>query len=335
MSKDFTHLHVHSDYSQLDGINKVDKLCARVKELGMSSIALTDHGVLHGIVEFYKAAKAAGVKPIIGVEAYITDDPDNLEDTDQKRTRDNYHMIILAKNNIGLKNLFWLVSNANINNFYYKPRISFKHFETRSEGLIVTSSCLGGWVAGHGEFEAMSGGHDGWKPGNDNRPLHALNRAKEIFGKNFYLEVQDNDLLAQNMYNQWLIETAKKENVQLTVSCDAHYLTQDDYEVHQMIMAQQLKKTIDEYRGVGCEEKEALVYSPKLYIRSPDDIYDVCHKLGIESAAENTLAISEQCNVELSLGKYQIPTFDITKTSDYGEFLQWQTQQSKLKTLSH
>lgn len=315
MSKDFTHLHLHTEFSVLDGIIKIKKLCQRVKELGMSAVAVSDHGVLHGVIELYKAAKENGIKPIIAVEAYITEDEDGIEKT--SRTRDNYHMILIAKNNQGLKNLYWLISNANINNFYYKPRISWRNLTERAEGLIATSSCLGGWVAGQGISENNS-----WSPGPDDKPTLAIRRAKDVFGENFYLEIQDNGLAPQNAYNQWLLTKAKEFNSQLVLTCDAHYLTAEDYQTHKVIMAQQFKKTIQEYDVSGCEG-EALVYSSKLYVRTPDDLYDVGYSHGWFNAAENTLEIARSCDVKIDLGSYQSPEFNYVSEPDYPEFLQW------------
>ena len=146
MSLDFCHLHVHSEYSILDGLNKIDKLCERVAELGMTSCALTDHGVMHGAIEFYKHAKKNGIKPLVGVEAYITEDPDDSE----VKTKDNNHLVMIAMNEKGLENLIWMTNQANLHNFYYKPRIWEKHLETRAEGIVVTSACLGGVIAKKG-----------------------------------------------------------------------------------------------------------------------------------------------------------------------------------------
>lgn len=316
----FTHLHVHSDYSVLDGTNKLKPLCERIKELGMSAVAVTDHGVLHGVVDFYKTAKEVGIKPIIGVEAYVTMDQDGLEKKDM--TRDNYHMILLAKNNTGLKNLYRLVSKANTDNFYYKPRISIHNLKDNHEGIIATSACLGGWIAKQGVYTD----DNGWEPGEEQGPEKALMVGLGIFGKDFYVEIQDNGLPQQTAFNNWAIAEAKRapNSVRLVMAADAHYLKAEDYATHQLIMAQQFKKTLDEYKGIGCEDKEALVYSDKLFIRSPEDMIQVCDSWGVPEAATNTLKIAEQCNVEIEIGKYKSPNFDVTEADDYEEFLQWQ-----------
>lgn len=312
---DFAHLHVHSEYSVLDGTNKIEALCKRVKELGMSSVAVTDHGVLHGAVEFYKKAKDTGIKPIIGVEAYVTMDEDGLEKADM--TRDNMHMILLCKNNTGLRNLYSLISKANQHNFYYKPRISWHNLSKQSEGLIATSACLGGWVAKRGDY----GDGDRWVP-NGTGPTHAVKAALDVFGEDFYVEIQDNGLPQQEMFNHWAVEMSKADPdfPQLIMSCDAHYLKSTDFQTHQLIMAQQFKQTLDQYRA-GCDE--ALVYSDKLYIRDGQELLDVATKWGVPQAAENTLAIAEKCNVEMELGKYKSPLFDVKGADDYEDFLKW------------
>jgi DNA polymerase-3 subunit alpha len=317
---DFAHLHVHSEYSVLDGTNKIKALCERVKELGMSSVAVTDHGVLHGVVEFYKKAKDVGVKPIIGVEAYVTYDDDGKEK--KEMTRDNYHMILLAKNNTGLQNLYKLISTANQHNFYYKPRISWKNLAQNSEGLIATSACLGGWVAKHGDY----GDGTTWTPGAEQVCERAVGLALQVFGSDFYLEIQDNGLPQQEQFNAWAINEAKKGGVKLIMSCDAHYLKSTDFTTHQLIMAQQFKQTLEQYQA-GCDE--ALVYSDKLYIRDGQELLDIATHWGVPEAAENTLRIAEACNVELTLGKYKSPLFNVEQEEDYQDFLNWREHAKK------
>src|SRR5688500_1914507 len=185
--RDFCHLHLHSVYSILDGNNKIPELAARVKELGMSSVALTDHGWMGGVVEFYKACKKEGVKPIIGVEAYITDDQDDLPK--DKRNKDNYHLVMVATNKEGYENLLYMVSNAATRNFYYKPRISKSVLREHSRGVIATSACLGN------ECNRRAS----WTPGTAcyADPSQEVEKAalfyREIFEGRYFLEIQDND----------------------------------------------------------------------------------------------------------------------------------------------
>lgn len=313
---DFCHCHVHSVYSILDGINKLDALVARVKELGMSACALTDHGNLHGMIDFYKECKKGGIKPIIGIECYITADPDGAE-KDYKKTRDNHHMVLLAQNNKGLENLFWLLSNGNLNNFYYKPRINIDVLKSRTEGLIATSACVGGVVAQQGEFFLAENGQ-GWYRDNDDKALKMAKDLHEAFNGRFYLEMQDQDMWEQTAFNKYLVELGKKEKIPLVISADAHYLLKEDKHTHAMIMAQQLKKTIDEYES-GSEMK----YGGGFYIKSPEEMLEGAIKHSAEEAFWNTTEIAKSCNVEIELGKYKMPDFDVTKADDYNEFKQY------------
>ncbi len=313
---DFCHCHVHSVYSILDGINKLDALVARVKELGMTACALTDHGNLHGMIDFYKECKKGGVKPIIGIECYITADPDGAEE-DYKKTRDNHHMVLMAQNNKGLENLFWLLSNGNLNNFYYKPRINVNTLKGRAEGLVATSACVGGVVAQQGEFFQSEDGK-GWFRDNDDKALRMAKDLQDAFQGRFYLEIQDQDMWEQTALNEFLVALGKREKIPLVISADAHYLKKEDRETHAMIMAQQLKKTIEEYES-GSEMK----YGNGFYIKSPQEMLDGAIKHGAEEAFWNTTEIAKMCNVEIELGKYKMPNFDVTKAEDYNEFKQY------------
>jgi DNA polymerase-3 subunit alpha len=307
---DFCHCHVHSVYSILDGINKLDQLVARCKELGMSACALTDHGNLHGMVDFYKECKKGGIKPIIGIECYITADPDGLEDNSDK-TRDNHHCVLIAQNNKGLANLFWLLSNGNLNNFYYKPRINIEVLKARSEGLIATSACVGGWVAQQGVFDTENKVF--LDP--DGKAYKAAKDLHDVFQGRFFLEIQDQDMWEQTAFNKWIVDLSTKEKIPTLISADAHYLRAEDRNTHAMIMAQQLKKTIHEYES-GSDMK----YGGGFYIKSPQEMLDGAIKHGSEQAFWNSMEIAKMCNVDIELGKYKMPSFDITKASDYDEF---------------
>lgn len=315
VANDFCHLHVHSTYSILDGINKLDALVARVKELGMSSVALTDHGNLHGALDFYKEAKKQGVKPIIGIEAYITNDKDGLE---ANRTRDNHHMVLLAQNAEGFSNLCYLLSNANITNFYYKPRIYIGNLLERAKGIVATSACLGGWLARH-----VTWGEDQTRADCDlDGPISTgIRDLCEAFGGRFFLELQDQDMWEQGVYNKILLEMGNRiPGLKYTISSDAHYLKKEDQKTHAMIMAQQLKKTLEEYES-GSEMK----YGSGFYIRSPEEMLEGAKRVGCEAAFHNTMEIASMCNLEIELGKYKMPAFDITKTDDYEEFRKQRT----------
>ena len=203
---DFTHLHLHSTYSILDGENMLDNITKRVKELGMKQVALTDHGTMMGSLNFYKACKKEGLKPILGVEAYITNDPDGM--IKEERTKDNFHLVMIAENEIGYKNLLDLVSKAQLGNFYHKPRIS-KHnllVPGAVEGVIATSACLGNEVNRMGKWDPEK---------SEYQDKQAMYKAAEfyqsVFGDRYYLEIQDNDDSAgqQKIYNEIVIQIAK------------------------------------------------------------------------------------------------------------------------------
>jgi DNA polymerase-3 subunit alpha len=316
MSKDFCHLHVHTEYSVLDGMNKISKLCAHVKKSGMSSCAITDHGNLHGLVEFYKSAKENGINPVIGVEAYLTNDADDLENP--QKHRDNHHCILLAKNNTGLKNLIWLINQANLHNFYFKPRISFANLASRSEGLIATSSCLGGIVGKLGKFS-----EDGSTFIDDGAASQSLSRYKELFGSNFYAEIQDHgESKEQIAYNKWLVKEAQKQKIPLVITADAHFLTEEDYETHKLMMAQQLKKTLKEYNS----DEDGLTYFQGHCIRTIGSMHQASILLGAEEAFYNTTVIANQCKIDMKLGSYSSPNFEVSKMPDYEDFKQWRAQ---------
>jgi len=308
----FCHLHVHSMYSILDGENKLENLVLQVKAHGMNQVALTDHGTMMGSLEFFKVCKEHDVKPIIGVEAYITNDPDGLEKAD--RTKDNYHLVMVAENETGLKNLKNLVSKAQIDNFYYKPRIS-KHNLTpaNTDGIITTSACLGNEVNRVGEWNSETKQYD-----NVTAMKQAAWWYAQTFPDRYYLEIQDNDDEAgqQAAYNAIVIRLAKELGVKNVITSDAHYTTLEAANTHSLLMAMQFKKTLEEYTE-GSEMK----YGPWFYLRSPQEMLTAARKYNCEEAFWNAADIGERCQIEIELGVYQTPVFDIESEPDYIEFL--------------
>jgi len=318
MSKDFTHLHVHTEYSILDGINKIPALCNYVKNQGMSACSITDHGTLYGIIEFYKEAKKIGINPLIGVEAYITGDEDGIEDNKFK-TRDNHHCIIIAQNEQGLRNLLWLTNQANRYNFYYRPRISISNLEKRAEGLAATTSCLGGIISKRGEYIQSEIGRNQFRD-NENHATNALENFASIFNGRFYLEIQDNpEFWQQEVYNYWLIRQAKEMSLPLVITSDAHFLSKADKNTHNLIMAQQMKCTLNEYIG----DEDGMHYGDGHYIRSPEEMLLAAKKCNAEEAFWNTGKIAESVNLDMKLGEVKMPSFDIEEEEDYNEFLSW------------
>jgi DNA polymerase-3 subunit alpha len=334
MSKDFCHLHVHTVYSILDGINKIKPLAKHVKDSGMSCCAITDHGVMHGAIDWWKAGTDAGIKPIIGVEAYLTTDEDGIEDNKHK-TRDNFHCILLAQNETGLRNLYWLTNQANLHNFYYRPRISIEHFKNgRADGIIATSSCIGGVVcqassiwAPDPETNKVKKMNPCFDAGNktfkgDKGVIERLGLFRELFQGRFYAEIQDNpEFWEQNAYNQWLIEEARRMSIPLVISADAHWLTKNDKATHDLIMAQQLKCSVQEYRERG--DEDGMYYGDGHYIRSPDEMHQAALKYGAEDAFWNTTELAKTVELDIKLGEYKPPLFDIQNESDYEDFKQW------------
>lgn len=279
----------------------------------MSSVAITDHGYMHGVIEFYKTCKKEDIRPCIGVEAYLTNDEDGIEDNKFK-TRDNYHCILLAKNNDGLSTLYSLVNNAALFNFYYKPRVSINNLKNVDlSGLIATSACLGGMISKQGTFDE---GNKSFIDTNGDA-VRMLGLLKDLFGGDFYAEIQDNpEFWEQAAYNEWLVPIAKQEGIPLVITSDAHFLTKEDKDLHNIVMAQQMKKTVEEY---SCDE-DGMAYGEGHYIRSSDEMLEAALKYKAEEAFYNTTEIAKKCNVEITLGKYQIPFFDITQEEDYEEF---------------
>ena len=323
--KDFTHLHLHSSYSILDGLNKIPDLAKRTKELGMTSVALTDHGWMGGTIEFYKACKKEGVKPILGVEAYITDDEDSVPK--ENRHRDNHHLVMVAMNQTGYKNLLFMSSNASVNNFYYKPRISKTVLTAHSEGIIATSACLGNEV----NHKAC------WENSCYTDPEGSAEKAatfyKTIFGDRYYLEIQDNDDKAgqQSAYNQFVIGLGKKLDIPIVITSDAHYLRKEDKGAHDLVMAMQIKKTIAEYLSPDNEFQ----YGPWFYVRSPEEMWEAANKHGCPDAFHNANRIGQMCNVEIELGKYKPPEFDISTVEDRDEFEAWLLTRHKEDEAEH
>ncbi len=297
----FVHLHTHTHYSLLDGLTRVDELVARVKELGMDSIAITDHGVMYGAIEFYQKAKKAGIKPIIGCEMYVTE---NMYDKrpsggSGKGNGSYHHLILLAENNEGYKNLIKLVTAAHTEGFYYKPRVDKNLLRKHHEGIIALSACLGGEVS----RATLSGQKDKAKK-------IALD-FQDIFGKdNFFIELQRHEGIEdQNFVTPKLIELAKEMNIPVVATQDSHYLRSDDAHAHDVLLAVQTGSEVNDKDRLTLKNDDFSVLPPeKMYEKFSD----------ITEALENTVKISERCNVELTLGKFVFPDFPLEpgKTAD-------------------
>ncbi len=286
MSK-FAHLHVHTEYSLLDGSSRVSKLLDRTQELGMDSIAITDHGSMFGVVEFYKQAKKRNIKPIMGCEVYVVD-CDRREKTNSRESS-FYHLVLLAENQKGYKNLIKIVSEGYVTGFYYKPRVDYETLQKYSEGIIALSACLGGEVQ-----------------------QYILNRnyekAKEkalfyqsIFGKdNFYLELQDHNMDEQKLVNQQLIKMSKETGIPLVCTNDVHYTRKEDAKMHDVLLCIQTGKILK-------DENRMKFPTDEFYLKSAEEMEELFPKISVE----NTVKIAERCNVELDFNTLHLPEFDI------------------------
>jgi len=301
----FTHLHVHSDYSLLDGLAKIEKLCAKALELGMDSLALTDHGVMYGAVKFYTTAKEYGIKPIIGLEAYVA--TRSRFDKQANIDSDRFHLILLAKNNIGYKNLMKLTTLAHLEGFYYKPRIDMEILRKYSKGLIASSACI------EGEIPQLL------LQGKDKQAEKKLKEFLDIFGKDFYLEIQDHPKISkQKKANKKIIALSRKLGIPLVATNDVHYVEKDDAEAQDALLAVQTQKMVDD------KNRLTMLDSPDFYLRSQEEMIDAFKEY--PEAIKNTQKIAKACNVEIPIGNWILPNYPLPE----GE-----TGEEHLKKLTH
>ncbi len=287
MSK-FVHLHIHSEFSLLDGANRIKDLPVRAKELGMDAIAITDHGVMYGAIDFYKACKKEGVKPIIGCEVYVA--PRSRFDKEPNIDNHYNHLILLAKNQQGYKNLSKLVSIGFVDGYYYKPRIDLDVLEQYHEGLICLSACLAGSVN-----QALLNGE------NEKAEEIALWH-KKVFGEDYYIEIQNNGIREQVLANQKLVALARKLNIPLVATNDAHYLKKEDAYNHEVLLCIQTGKRMSDIDRMRFETDE-------LYVKSPEEMIE--YFKAFPDAIENTVKIAEKCNVEFDFGHTILPNYDV------------------------
>ena len=285
----FVHLHVHTEYSLLDGACRIDGMMDRVKELGQSAIAITDHGVMYGCIDFYKAAKAAGVKPIIGCEVYVA--RRSMADRVHGIDNDPYHLVLLCENRKGYENLCLLVSEAFIHGFYGKPRVDLELLEKHHEGLIALSACLAGGIPQY----LMEEDYDSAKK-------YAL-RMADIFGEgNFYLELQDHGIEEQRPVNQGVMRLARETGLPLVVTNDAHYLRKEDAAMQDVLLCIQTGKTVDEPNRMKFQTEE-------FYLKSEEELRQLFPNCA--EAFENTVKIAERCNLEFTFHEYHLPSFPV------------------------
>lgn len=295
----FTHLHVHTEYSLLDGSNKVKELVARTKELGMDSVAITDHGVMYGVIEFYRAAMAAGIRPIIGCEVYVA--PKSRFDKAGQQDNKYNHLVLLAENNTGYHNLMKLVSRGFTEGFYYKPRVDMEVLREYHEGIIALSACLAGIVPEYiqkGLYEEAR--------------LRAL-ELEEVFGKgNFFLELQDHGIPAQKTVNQSLLRMSQETGIELVATNDIHYTYAEDEKPHDILLCIQTGKKV-------ADEDRMRYEGGQYYIKSEEEMRRLF--LYAKQACDNTHKIAERCHVDIEFGKYKLPEFPVPDGYDAWSYL--------------
>ncbi len=295
---DFVHLHLHTEYSLLDGACRIAGLFDRVKEHGQTAVAITDHGVMYGAVDFYKAAKKAGVKPIIGCEMYMASR--GLEDKLYSLDRENYHLVLLVKNKTGYKNLIKLNSVSHIDGFYSKPRIDMKTLRAHSEGLIALTACIGGRIPQYilaGDIEKAK--------------EHAL-ELKEIFGDDLYLEIQDHGLSEEAIVNSTLIKLSRELGIPTVATNDVHYTNKEDADSHSVLMCIQTATTVDNGRLEGFKTDE-------FYLKSTEEMYSLFKSC--PEALENTLRIAEKCNFDFDFDSHFLPSFKNDRGMENEDYL--------------
>ena len=291
----FTHLHVHTEYSLLDGSCKIKELAARAKELGMDSMAVTDHGVMYGVIDFYRAAKEVGIKPIIGCEVYVA--PGSRFDRETSNGEDRYyHLVLLAENDTGYHNLMKIVSRGFVDGFYYKPRVDYEVLETYHEGVIALSACLAGEVQRYlarGMYEEA---------------CRSARHYEDIFGKgNFFLELQDHGIPTQKTVNQGLMRMSRELSMDLVATNDIHYILAEDAAAHDILLCIQTGKKVSDENRMRYE-------GGQYYVKSEEEMRALFPYA--QEAIDNTHKIAERCNVEIEFGVTKLPKYEVPELSE-------------------
>lgn len=285
----FNHLHVHMEGSIYDSALRSKEAAKRAKELGMSALAITDHGVMYHVINFYKDCEKVGIKPILGMETYVA--PRSNRMRDHKKDDANYHLVLLCENNTGYQNLMKIASDAFIDGMYYKPRTDKHHLKEWHEGLIALSACLGGEV----QVALIEGNY---KLAKETALIY-----DEIFGRgNFFLELQDHGMSDQKSINPLLIQLSQETGIPLVATNDCHYLTNESYEAHDILMAMQAGTTVD-------DDKRKRYPSDQFYMKSQAEMWKLFSY--IPEALENTVKIADRCNVKLEFGVNKLPPFPV------------------------
>ena len=296
----FTHLHVHTEYSLLDGSNKIKEYVARVKELGMDSAAITDHGVMYGVIDFYREAKAAGINPVLGCEVYVA--PGSRFDREPGNNEDRYyHLVLLAENNTGYSNLMKIVSRGFTEGFYYKPRVDIEVLEQYHEGIIALSACLAGEVQKYLTRSMYE------------EAVHAAKRYENIFGKgNFFLEMQDHGIPEQKAVNAQLLRMSQETGIELVATNDVHYTFEKDADSHDILLCIQTGKKL-------ADEDRMRYEGGQYYVKSEDEM-KALFPYALQ-ALENTHKIAQRCHVEIEFGVTKLPKYDVPQGYTSWEYL--------------
>lgn len=296
MSNPFVHLHLHSEFSLLDGAIKISELPKAIKEKGMDAVAITDHGAMYGVIDFYKACRKEGVKPIIGCEVYLSKDRKRKEADDER-----YHLILLAENKEGYHNLVKIVSMGYTEGFYYKPRIDKEVLRKFNKGIIATSACIAG------EIPTLI------RRDNYQGAIIAAKEYEDIFGKgNFFIEIQDHNLEEEKLINNQLIRLSREIDIPLVAANDSHYRNKDDAFSHEVLMCIQMAKTIKDEHRMEFPNNE-------FYIKSPEEMWDLFKE--IPSAIENTVKIKDRCNLEFDFDENHLPSFIVPEGETLDSYL--------------
>ncbi len=315
MSNDFVHLHVHSEFSLLDGLGRVEKLVQRAQRLGQPALALTDHGTMHGVIPFFRAAKAAGIHPVIGVEAYLTRWGRPMQGRDSVQDKDRHHLLLLAQNQTGYKNLLKICSDAQMQGYYYRPRIDADYLASHSEGLICTTGCLAA------EVPALLNGEKGARP-QEKLALERLHWYLDIFGKDrFNIELQEHDIPSLREVNKTLLDWSKRHEIGLVATNDVHYVEPGDARYHDVLLCVQTTSLLHQSDRMRMSDGS-------YYLKSGQEMRDAFRPLIDlpESAFSNTLRIAEMCQVNLEDKSFHLPDTDVPAGHSYQSYLQEVTE---------
>ncbi|HEX2621723.1 MAG TPA: DNA polymerase III subunit alpha [Phototrophicaceae bacterium] len=314
----FVHTHVHTEFSLLDGLSEIKKLVKHAKSQDMSSLAITDHGAMFGVIDFYRAAKEAEIKPIIGMESYLA--PRKMTDREPMHDKKPFHLLLLAKNQQGYQNLLKIASRSQLEGYYYRPRIDWDTLQEYSEGLVVTSGCLAARIP---QLVAK---------GQDAEAREWVGRFQEVFGaENFYLELQQHDIPEIEVLNKWLVDYRKSGHtpVGLLATNDVHYVRREDFDAHDMLLCIQTGASIKQPKRKDHDNEDArntrmAMSDNSYYLNSPDEMWQIWgEKFGVPEAVHNSVKIAEMCDVNLDTEGYHLPVFPVPPGFDAPSYVRY------------